>query len=65
MTTTSEPGIEERVGQEIRNGVAWVTIDNPERGNALTPGMRDRLTDVFEGLNGQFEAPRYIGNGNS
>ena len=48
--------LEKRVSLEIQDQVAWVTIDNPERGNALTPGMRDRLTDVFGGLNGQFEA---------
>ena len=56
MTGTSELDLEERVRLEIRDQVAWVTIDNPERGNALTPGMRDRLAEVFGSLNGQFDA---------
>ncbi len=56
MTDTSELDLEERVRLEIRDQVAWVTIDNPERGNALTPGMRDRLAEVFGSLNGQFYA---------
>ena len=25
---------------ETRDGVAWITLDRPERGNALTPGMQ-------------------------
>ena len=48
--------LEERVRLEIRDQVAWITIDNPERSNALTPGMRDRLAEVFGSLNGQFDA---------
>ena len=56
MTDTSELDLEERVRLEIRDQVAWITIDNPERGNALTPGMRDRLAEVLGSLNGQFDA---------
>ena len=56
MTGTSELDLEDRVRLEIRDQVAWVTINNPERGNALTPGMRDRLAEVFGSLNGQFDA---------
>jgi len=56
MTGASKLDLEERVRLEIRDQVAWVTIDNPERGNALTPCMRDRLAEVFGGLNGQFDA---------
>jgi len=48
--------IDEQVRFEIENQVAWITIDRPERGNALTPACRDRIRDLFEGLNGQFEA---------
>ena len=46
----------ERILFEIRNQVAWVTIDSPDRGNALTPAMRDRLGSLMRGLNGRFEA---------
>lgn len=48
--------LEEQIRFEIVNQVAWITIDRPERGNALTPACRDRVRDLFEGLNGQFEA---------
>ena len=46
----------ERILFEIRNQVAWITIDSPDRGNALTPAMRDRLGSLMRGLNGRFEA---------
>lgn len=48
--------LEEKVRFEIVNQVAWITIDNPEKGNAMSPGMRDRMAGLFESLNGQFEA---------
>ena len=47
---------EETVRFEIRDEVAWITIDNTDRGNALTPGMRDRIAGLLDGLNGRFEA---------
>lgn len=43
--------IEEQIRLERRGGVAWITIDRPEVGNALHPAGRDRLRDVIEGLN--------------
>ena len=46
----------DRIRFEIRNQVAWITIDSPDRGNALTPAMRDRLGGLLRGLNGRFEA---------
>ena len=30
----------DRIRFEVRNQVAWLTIDSPDRGNALTPAMR-------------------------
>ena len=41
---------------EVTDQVAWITINNPEKGNAMSPDMRDRMTEIFESLNGQFEA---------
>ncbi len=46
----------DRIRFEVRNQVAWLTIDSPDRGNALTPAMRDRLGGLLRGLNGRFEA---------
>ena len=51
-----ERSLEEQVRFEIIDQVAWITIDRPERGNALTPECRDRIRDLFNGLNGQFDA---------
>lgn len=42
-----ERTLEEQVRWHLDDGVAWLTIDAPERGNALTMAMRDRLTDLF------------------
>jgi 2-(1,2-epoxy-1,2-dihydrophenyl)acetyl-CoA isomerase len=32
---------------EIVNGVAWITLNRPETGNALTPAQRDRLIGLL------------------
>lgn len=46
-----ERPIEEQIRLERRGGVAWITIDRTEVGNALHPAGRDRLRDIIEGLN--------------
>lgn len=46
-----ERPIDEQIRLERRGGVAWITIDRPEVGNALHPAGRDRLRDIIEGLN--------------
>ena len=32
---------------ELRDGIAWITLDRPERGNALTPGMQPILRAIW------------------
>ncbi|MEC7578909.1 MAG: enoyl-CoA hydratase/isomerase family protein [Actinomycetota bacterium] len=51
-----EEDLSEKVQFEIVDQVAWITINNPDKGNAMSPGMRDRMTVLFESLNGQFDA---------
>jgi len=51
-----QPDVEEQVRFEIRNQVAWITIDNPTKGNAISPDMRDRMASLVNGCNGRFEA---------
>lgn len=51
-----EEDLNEKVQFEIIDQVAWITINNPDKGNAMSPGMRDRMTGLFESLNGQFNA---------
>ncbi len=43
--------LDEQVRLDYRDGVAWITIDRPEAGNALTPPCRDRVRDILNGLN--------------
>ena len=46
-----ERPLDEQVRLEYRGGVAWITIDRPEAGNALNPPCRDRVRDILKGLN--------------
>ncbi|MES9522808.1 enoyl-CoA hydratase/isomerase family protein [Streptomyces capoamus] len=39
--------VSEAVRQEVRDQVAYLTLDRPEALNALTPAMRDRLVDLL------------------
>ena len=36
------------VRYELRDQVAWITLDRPERGNALTPGMQRTIRAIWE-----------------
>ncbi len=39
----SQPGLE----YQCEDGIAWITLDRPERGNALTPGMQPVFRDLW------------------
>nr|WP_286197251.1 enoyl-CoA hydratase-related protein [Variovorax boronicumulans] len=41
---------------EERGGVAWLTMNRPERLNALDPALTDALRDYFEGLSARSSA---------
>lgn len=43
--------LEEQIRLEFRDNVAWITIDRPSVGNAISPPCRDRLLKIFEDLN--------------
>lgn len=45
-----ERPLEDLVRYQVEGGVARITIDRPEAGNALTTPMRDRLADLFEAV---------------
>lgn len=47
-----ERPVEELVRYQVDKGVARITIDRPEAGNALTTPMRDRLSELFESVSG-------------
>ena len=54
--SSQEETLEDQVRFDIVDQIAWITINNPEKGNAMSPDMRDRMTSLFESLNGQFAA---------
>src|SRR5437016_6247913 len=39
----------------VENGVAWITLNRPAAGNALTPTMRDRMRDIVNSFNGSWD----------
>ena len=55
MDSTAEQ-LDEMILYEIVDQVAWITINNPTKANAISPQMRDRIAEIFESLNGQFDA---------
>lgn len=48
----AEEGPAEGFGQEIRHrvegAVAWITLNRPDAGNAITPAQRDRVIDLLQ-----------------
>ena len=49
-------GVEEDLLYRVENGVAWLTMNRPQVGNAMTPEVRDRMRDIINGLNSSYEA---------
>ncbi|MEZ5373922.1 MAG: enoyl-CoA hydratase/isomerase family protein [Microthrixaceae bacterium] len=55
-TSSADRPLDEQVRLEIVDQVAWITIDRPEKGNALSPPCRDRIRDLINDLNGAYTA---------
>jgi 2-(1,2-epoxy-1,2-dihydrophenyl)acetyl-CoA isomerase len=53
---SDERPLDEQVRFEIVNQVAWITIDRPEAGNALSPPCRDRIRDLVASTNASHHA---------
>lgn len=51
-----ERPLEEQVTFRVENQVAWITIDRPDVGNALSPPCRDRIRDLIEAQNSAYYA---------
>jgi 2-(1,2-epoxy-1,2-dihydrophenyl)acetyl-CoA isomerase len=45
MSTTTEGPASDDVIRRIENGVAWITLNRPETGNAMTSAMRDQISE--------------------
>jgi 2-(1,2-epoxy-1,2-dihydrophenyl)acetyl-CoA isomerase len=50
-----EKPLEEQLQYRVENGVGWITLNRPEAHNALTPQQRDRMFDLVEAANGNFD----------
>jgi 2-(1,2-epoxy-1,2-dihydrophenyl)acetyl-CoA isomerase len=48
----TEVPLEEQLRHRVEGGVAWLTLNRPEAGNALTPAQRNRLIDLLEAASG-------------
>lgn len=44
----SDTPIEEQVLHRVEDQVAWITINRPDAGNAITPDVRNRIIDLVE-----------------
>lgn len=53
---SDERPLDEQIRYEVRDQVAWITIDRPEVGNALSPPCRDRIRDLIASTNGTHHA---------
>jgi 2-(1,2-epoxy-1,2-dihydrophenyl)acetyl-CoA isomerase len=53
---TDERPLDEQIRFEVVNQVAWITIDRPEAGNALSPPCRDRIRDLVASTNATHHA---------
>jgi len=49
-------GVEEDLLYRVENGVAWLTMNRPQVGNAMTPEVRDRMRDIINDLNVSYDA---------
>ena len=48
----AEPPLDEQVRHRVEGGVAWITLNRPEAGNALTPDTRNRVVDLLASAGG-------------
>jgi 2-(1,2-epoxy-1,2-dihydrophenyl)acetyl-CoA isomerase len=53
---SDEPSIDEELLYRVENGVAWITLNRPTAGNAITPAVRNRLIERLDEVNASFDA---------
>ena len=42
------------VEREDRGGVAWITLNRPDAGNAMTADMRNQIADWLDGISADY-----------
>ncbi|HVM63501.1 MAG TPA: enoyl-CoA hydratase/isomerase family protein [Acidimicrobiales bacterium] len=40
--------LDDQVRYRLEGGIAWMTLNRPDAGNALTPGQRNRMIELFD-----------------
>jgi 2-(1,2-epoxy-1,2-dihydrophenyl)acetyl-CoA isomerase len=48
---TDDRPLEEQVRHRVESGVAWIVLNRPEAGNALTPDQRNRILELLDEAN--------------
>ena len=43
----TEQALEDQLQQRVADGIAWLTLNRPDAGNALTPDVRNRMIDLL------------------
>lgn len=51
----SDTPLEEQLQYRVENSVAWITLNRPDAGNAITPDVRNRLIDLLDEVNASYE----------
>jgi 2-(1,2-epoxy-1,2-dihydrophenyl)acetyl-CoA isomerase len=44
----SDQPLEDQVQHRVEGAVAWIVLNRPEKGNALTPAQRERIIDLLQ-----------------
>ena len=44
----TEVALEDQLRHRVEGGIAWLTLNRPEAGNALTPAQRNRLIELLD-----------------
>ncbi|MBN8293287.1 p-hydroxycinnamoyl CoA hydratase/lyase [Rhodobacter sp. NTK016B] len=54
--TASGPGWGECVTTEVKDGIAWITLNRPDKRNAINPGIVREMTAVLNAMEGDPDA---------
>ena len=44
----TEQALEDQLQQRVAGGIAWLTLNRPDAGNAITPDVRNRMIDLLD-----------------
>jgi 2-(1,2-epoxy-1,2-dihydrophenyl)acetyl-CoA isomerase len=52
---TEEQPLEDQLQHRLEDGVAWITLNRPDAGNAITPDVRNRMIDLLADASASLE----------